>query len=154
MCWLINSQQFGHLKRKVFGVKHLRFWTTRFYLLQLRKKFPNSFSQFPSEAERQPLQSMIPVPFKRNSILFLAYWHNPSAFSNQTDSKTNAFCLPGGKLSEEEVCIGPVLDSKQLVTVVICGVILVTNYKYRSSVSLIVAIVYLFALKWIEPWLA
>lgn len=46
--------------------------------------------------------------------------------------------------SEEGVCVDPMIDVKQLVTVVIYGTILVTSYKYRRSVFLV--IVYLFVL--------
>lgn len=48
--------------------------------------------------------------------------------------------------SVKRVSVGPVIDVKQLVTVVMCGTILVTSYKYMSSVFLVVVIVCLFVL--------
>lgn len=66
----------------------------------------------------------------------------------------SSFCLRWGTLWEEGVCVGPVIDVKQLVTVVICGTISVPSYKYMSSVFLVVVIVYLFVLDWIQHWLA
>ena len=78
---------------KEFEVKHLRFWTTGSYLSPLGIKV-SSFILPVSLSSRKAISSKH-NPIQRKVV---ADWHNPRAFSNHVDSKTNQsrLCLRWG----------------------------------------------------------